>query len=158
MDEGTASERKPRPGGDSELRAQGTAQREGLKDTIESIVIALILAFVFRAFVVEAFVIPTGSMAPTLYGAHGTILCDDCGTEFAYGVKDLDDQRQSLPVGPSAVAICPNCNHANRDLPVSDEKRNAEKGDRILVLKWPFDIGGTALDPRRWDVIEIGRA
>ena len=38
--------------------------REGMKDTIESIVIALVLAFVFRAFVVEAFVIPTGSMAP----------------------------------------------------------------------------------------------
>ncbi len=47
---------------------------EGVKETIESIVVALILAFVFRAFVIEAFVIPTGSMAPTLYGAHGTIV------------------------------------------------------------------------------------
>ncbi len=127
--------------------------REGIKETIESIVIALILAFVFRAFVVEAFVIPTGSMAPTLYGAHGTILCEDCGTEFAYGVRDLDDQRQATPVGASAHAICPNCNHDNSDLPISDEQRNAEKGDRILVLKWPFDLAGKWLDPRRWDVI-----
>src|SRR5206468_2024338 len=69
-------------------------RNESLKETIESIVVALILAFVFRAFVVEAFVIPTGSMAPTLYGAHGTVLCENCGTEFAYGLRDLDDKRR----------------------------------------------------------------
>jgi signal peptidase I len=127
--------------------------REGIKETIESIVIALILAFVFRAFVVEAFVIPTGSMAPTLYGAHGTILCADCGTEFAYGLRDLEDKRGGSDIKSSAAAICPNCHHANTDLAVSDERRNPEKGDRILVLKWPFDIGGSWLDPARWDVI-----
>jgi signal peptidase I len=134
-------------------REQIAPRREGIKDTVESIVIALILAFVFRAFVVEAFVIPTGSMAPTLYGAHGTILCEDCGTEFAYGLRDLDDTRQTTNVGPRSEAVCPNCNHANSDLPVTDQKRNPERGDRILVLKWPFDIGGPLLDPERWDVI-----
>jgi len=126
--------------------------REGIKETIESIVIALILAFVFRAFVVEAFVIPTGSMAPTLYGAHGTILCEDCGTEFAYGLRDLEDRRGGMEIGSSAYAICPNCHHANTDLAVNDERRNPEKGDRILVLKWPFDFGVPWLDPARWDV------
>lgn len=126
---------------------------EGIKETIESIVIALILAFVFRAFVVEAFVIPTGSMAPTLYGAHGTILCEDCGTEFAYGLRDLEDRRGGTEIKSSASAICPNCHHANTDLAINDERRNPEKGDRILVLKWPFDIGSPWLDPARWDVI-----
>jgi len=133
--------------------SKGETQHEWIKDTIESIVVALILAFVFRAFVVEAFVIPTGSMAPTLYGAHGTILCEDCGTEFAYGVRDLDDKRPVTVVQSTANAICPNCNHANSNLAINDERQNAEKGDRILVLKWPFDIGGRALDPARWDVI-----
>ncbi|MEK6797977.1 MAG: S26 family signal peptidase [Planctomycetota bacterium] len=127
-------------------------ESEGVKETIESIVIALILAFVFRAFVVEAFVIPTGSMAPTLYGAHGTIVCEDCGTEFAYGLRDLDDQRPMRLVSAAEAAVCPNCAHVNTDLPLSDHKRNAEKGDRILVLKWPLDIGGKWLDPARWDV------
>ena len=37
---------------------------ESLKETFESVIIAFILAFIFRAYVVEAFVIPTGSMAP----------------------------------------------------------------------------------------------
>lgn len=133
--------------------SRGETQHEGIKDTIESIVVALILAFVFRAFVVEAFVIPTGSMAPTLYGAHGTILCEDCGTEFAYGVRDLDDKRPVQEVLSTANAICPNCNHSNSNLVINDKRQNAEKGDRILVLKWPFDIGGPAMDPARWDVI-----
>ena len=57
------------------------------RETIESIVIAFILAFVFRAFIVEAYRIPTGSMAPTLYGAHRTTICPDCGYEYAYEVQ-----------------------------------------------------------------------
>ena len=128
-------------------------QREGIKDTIESIVIALVLAFVFRAFVVEAFVIPTGSMAPTLYGAHATILCEDCGTEFAYGLRDPDDSRGFSTVEANAVAICPNCGQLNAGLRLRDDVGLPEKGDRILVFKWPFDIGGSGLDPARWDVV-----
>ncbi|UCE59080.1 MAG: hypothetical protein JSU63_16750 [Phycisphaerales bacterium] len=126
---------------------------DGVKETIESIVIALILAFVFRAFVVEAFVIPTGSMAPTLYGAHGTIVCDDCGTEFAYGLRDLKDTRRSTSVSSNAKAVCPNCSHPNTRLTINDIQRNPETGDRILVLKWPFDFGGDLLGPARWDVV-----
>jgi len=126
---------------------------DGIKETIESIVVALILAFVFRAFVVEAFVIPTGSMAPTLYGAHGTIVCEDCGTEFAYGLKDLNDSRNATLVSSDAGAVCPNCNYANRSLRINDVERNPETGDRILVLKWPFDLGGDLLGPARWDVV-----
>lgn len=124
-----------------------------IRESIESIVIALILAFVFRAFIVEAFVIPTGSMAPTLYGAHGTILCEDCGTEFAYGLKDPEDPRHVYLVEADDYAYCPNCRHGNTNLAINDLKGNPEKGDRILVLKWPFDIGGEAMGPQRWDVI-----
>src|SRR5882762_4594404 len=53
-----------------------------VKETLESILVAFILAFIFRAFVVEAFVIPTGSMAPTLLGAHMRFRCEDCGYQF----------------------------------------------------------------------------
>ncbi|MGB0716211.1 MAG: S26 family signal peptidase [Phycisphaerae bacterium] len=126
---------------------------EAAKETIESIVIALVLAFVFRAFIVEAFVIPTGSMAPTLYGAHGTILCNDCGTEFAYGLRDLSDRRGGIPqVKPNSFAYCPNCKAPNGSLKANDAFRNPEAGDRILVLKWPYDVGIESLGPQRWDV------
>ena len=44
--------------------------KESTRDTIESILFAFVLAFMFRTFEAEAFVIPTGSMAPTLYGVR----------------------------------------------------------------------------------------
>src|ERR1700722_3551027 len=72
----------------------------GVKDTIESILIAFILAFVFRAFVVEAFVIPTGSMAPTLMGAHMRFHCPDCGYDFDVNysaASDGDDDDVNIP-------------------------------------------------------------
>ena len=54
----------------------------GLRETIESIAIAFALAFLFKAFEAEAFVIPTGSMAPTLMGRHKDVLCPECGYEL----------------------------------------------------------------------------
>ena len=54
------------PSGRQAASGKRQANRSGddtIKDTFEAIVIAFILAFVFRAYVVEAFVIPTGSMA-----------------------------------------------------------------------------------------------
>lgn len=130
-----------------------SVDHEGTKETIESIVIALILAFVFRAFIVEAFVIPTGSMAPTLNGAHGTILCEDCGSGFAYGLRDPSDSRRGNIVSANARARCPNCGHPNSNLVRNDQAQNPERGDRILVLKWPLETGIEALGPARWDVV-----
>jgi len=67
----------------------------GTIDTVEAVIIALILALVFRAFFVEAFVIPTGSMAPTLLGAHFDVICPKCG--FAYKESaDVSWQLQNL--------------------------------------------------------------
>src|ERR1700758_4663456 len=66
----------------------------GVKDTIESILVAFILAFIFRAFVVEAFVIPTGSMAPTLLGAHLSFVCPDCGYAFDCNYSEKSDNKE----------------------------------------------------------------
>lgn len=65
-------------------KKQTDASLASVVDTIEAIIIALIIALTFRAFVVEAFVIPTGSMAPTLLGAHFKANCPKCGYEFDY--------------------------------------------------------------------------
>ncbi len=125
----------------------------GVKETIESILVAFILAFVFRAFVVEAFVIPTGSMATTLMGAHTRYHCPDCGYAFDLNYSSLtsgDDDDISVPnnAGPISTKIyCPNCGF---QMP-HDQTANPAiaYGDRILVLKYLYQIS----HPRRWDVV-----
>src|SRR3712207_492530 len=79
-----ASSPAPQPVASPSLAAPAAQpHHEGsVKETVESILVAFILAFIFRAFVVEAFVIPTGSMAPTLLGAHVRAACDDCGYKW----------------------------------------------------------------------------
>src|SRR6187455_724125 len=61
------------------------AQSGHVKETLISVIIAFILAFVFRAFVIEAFVIPTGSMAPTLMGAHMRFQSPESGYNWPVG-------------------------------------------------------------------------
>ncbi|HEX4792242.1 MAG TPA: S26 family signal peptidase [Humisphaera sp.] len=108
-----------------------------VKETVESILIAFILAFIFRGFVVEAFVIPTGSMAPTLYGAHMRFRCPDCGTSFDVGYSSHDDSDD--PEYPAIAERpidyhCPNCGYTFR----AGQMQRVRFGDRILVLKYLY--------------------
>src|SRR5688500_7962806 len=68
-----------------------------IKETVESILVAFILAFIFRAFVVEAFVIPTGSMAPTLLGAHIRVRCEDCGYRWNVNFSNGSGNDDQIP-------------------------------------------------------------
>src|SRR5580692_4999175 len=65
------------------------AKKEGNRETVEAIVVAMILALLVRGFEAEAFVIPTGSMAPTLMGRHKEITCAQCG--FVYAVNASEE-------------------------------------------------------------------
>src|SRR5438094_9805641 len=89
--------------------AEPAQQSGGVKDTVESILVAFILAFVFRAFIVEAFVIPTGSMAPTLLGAHMRFKCPDCGYDFTvnYSAPRSDGDDINIPRYAEFVASSP---------------------------------------------------
>ncbi|MEM8943908.1 MAG: signal peptidase I [Planctomycetota bacterium] len=65
------------------------------RETIESIVIAFVLAFLFRTFEAEAFVIPTGSMSPSLQGQHKDVCCSECGYRFrATASEEAGDRLQ----------------------------------------------------------------
>ncbi len=128
------------------------------RETIESVVVAFVLAFLFRTFEAEAFVIPTGSMAPTLYGQQRDVTCEHCGTRFAVGVSsapandaELRDGGkefglQIVPRDRSHFAICPN---ANCRFPNDILEHEMFAGDRILVNKFPYEFK----DPERWDVV-----
>lgn len=117
------------------------------RETVEAFVVAFILALLFRAFVAEAFVIPTGSMAPTLMGAHKDLTCQRCDYQFPTGAS----LERRGPTTENAVVggICPNCRYAN-PLDLSDNVNHSTfSGDRILVSKFAY----TLADPERWDVI-----
>jgi len=129
------------------------------KETLEQLIIAFILAFVFRAFVVEAFVIPTGSMADTLRGAHFRIMCTNCGYSYNYNFapQKFNLKEGSIPAFPvplvsppsrlrsGRVPNCPFCSYqANKT-----QLRRVSNGDRILVLKYLYQFA----DPKMWDVV-----
>src|SRR5437016_13102001 len=71
--------------GDKARLANSRASRpqvDSMRETVESIAVAFILAFLFRSFVAEAFVIPTGSMATTLMGRHKDVQCPNCKYQY----------------------------------------------------------------------------
>jgi signal peptidase I len=117
-------------------------------DTIQGLLVAFVVAMIFRGFVLEGFFIPTGSMAPTLRGQHvrlrgettGYAYDADAGPLFEGGatptsrapITDPMVTRQ-YPVGESEVGLL---------------RAQSVGGDRVLTIKylpWVFE-------PRRWDV------
>jgi len=126
---------------DEERRKREQANRDSFLETIEAFVVAFVLAFVFRAYVVEAFVIPTGSMAPRLNGEHLELECRNCGYWYNVGL----DRQQGAPPAPGAVqTICPLCFSRK----ARGDTFEPFSGDRILVLKYFYDF----FPPQRWDV------
>jgi signal peptidase I len=132
------------------------------RETVESIVIAFVLAFLFRTFEAEAFVIPTGSMAPTLMGRHKDVDCPKCGYRYQVSAsEEAPDNPNQQPSGCLA-GMCPMCHYVmpmrpNDDLPRGVAERRlpdiplqrSYNGDRILVNKYTYTFG----DPERWDVV-----
>ena len=124
--------------------AKPDAKKDGTRETVESIVIAFIFAFLFRTFEAEAFVIPTGSMAPTLLGRHKDAHCPQCGFEYPVGAsEELDRDTGTSLENRLNTTICPNCR-------VRFDVRNDPvfAGDRLLVTKFTDEIG----EPHRFDI------
>lgn len=121
-----------------------------IANTFEWLITAFILAFVFRAFVMEAFRIPTGSMADTLKGAHFRLRCPQCGYAYDHGFvpRDYGLPEDTVPGGTVPVRAQTRCPSCGFYAPASEEVQVAN-GDRILVLKCVYQF----LDPKRWDVI-----
>jgi signal peptidase I len=122
-----------------------------IRETVESVVIAFVLAFLFRTFEAEAFVIPTGSMAPTLMGRHKDYECPVCGHWYQVSASEEIDQETNRSTGQYVLAgTCPMCRFT-ADLGRNNPQRKdypAYDGDRILVGKFAYQFA----EPQRWDV------
>ena len=140
---------KSTPGPRKTAREVESKPSESHRETVEAIVVALILALVVRGFEAQAFVIPTGSMAPTLMGRHKELSCPQCG--FVYSVNA--SQEVEAPSFPRRVdsGVCVNCRFQAHELTTAP----SFKGDRILVMMFPYDLPflpGSS-PPERWDVV-----
>lgn len=115
--------------------AAAPMRRAATRPTIEFLLALLIGILVVRAFAAEAYIVPTGSMAPNLLGMHRDILCPNCGKSFALG---MDEQ------GRVGRAVCPNCGQTDFQAAATTDSL----GDRLLVQKFLYDLR----PPKRWEV------
>ena len=109
-----------------------------LPTILAPIITLAVILFVFRPFLVEAFVIPTNSMAPTVLGYHYQGTCTQCGSP-AFG------SATGWQYGPSdrpPLMICRDNFHVMQP---TDYSHQVLGRDRILVAKF--------VKPRRWDLI-----
>ena len=93
----------------SEAPVQSKPAKGKVRENIEALVIAVILALFIRAFVVQAFKIPSGSMMDTLLVGDYILV-----NKFIYGVKIPFTEITVLPI------------------------REPERGD-VIVFKFPMD-------------------
>ena len=155
------------------------AAHDSVRETVESVVIAVILAFLFRGFVAEAFVIPTGSMAPTLQGRHIDFRCPQCDFRFltgaslenrdsrppricrrpGYGQRDEVHQKRHLPHVPLRAPVEPQPSHrpelASRLHSQEQEKRGfvQRRPDHCQQVRLPARLAS----PIRRDRLQIPR-
>ena len=121
--------------------------------TLEWLIIAFASTLVFIVFEMQAYTIPTGSMADTLKGAHFRLRCNQCGYRYdfafvpersEYGMARNTTPGNNVPVMPK-FSRCPSCGYSRQ----SAEYKPVIKGDRIFVLKCLYQY----FEPKRWDVV-----
>lgn len=145
----------------SKIQAAATAAipRETIYEAIASFLQFFVLLLITTRFFLPLFQIPTGSMAETLYGAHGTNTCPNCGMEYPV---NCDGGVNAFSIKVPLEVECPNCwyrqptpNHPQPgNAPVAH--LNAAPGDRIVIHGWIYDLPWNILgitNPRRWDVV-----
>src|SRR5262249_38606517 len=142
---------------------------DSVREVVETIVFVVVLVLMLKSFVAEAFVIPTGSMAETLYGYQKMVTCPTCGYRFPVNCSSESDPQEARP-SPVFACTCPNCmQHIYWDVivqgrnftpsdygvrhpdAVKDEDPGAGSGDRVLVSKFAYDLTGRM--PDRLDVV-----
>lgn len=127
--------------------------RDPAREVVETIVFVVVLVLLLKLFVTEAFVIPTGSMAETLYGYQKIIDCPKCGYQFPLN-STAEVEGEPAPGGGPRVPqritkyVCPNCRLHDLidELPAYPQNRS---GDRVLVLKPLYHLR----EPQRGDVV-----
>jgi Signal peptidase, peptidase S26 len=89
--------------------AKTQPENDGTREIVETVVFVVVLVLLLRSFLVEAFVIPTGSMADTLYGYHKDYICPKCKYRFEV---NCSSEAEPLPGQKGEIingGVCSNC-------------------------------------------------
>lgn len=124
--------------------------RDVVREIFETVVFVVVLVLMLKTFVAEAFVIPTGSMAETLYGYQKVVTCDECGYVFPVNCSSEVDPQDGNQRTPIIGCHCPNCQHAMSW--AENGGPDWGSGDRVLVAKFLFD-DDNLWTPKRHQVI-----
>jgi signal peptidase I len=131
-------------------------QADGVREIIETVVFVVVLVLLLRSFAAEAFVIPTGSMAETLYGYQRIVTCPECGLEFPVNCSNEVDPQDNGPPQKVKACTCPSCRYfidfeqEERANP-NWRKPDWNSGDRVLVAKFLYEL--FKKPPDRLDVV-----
>jgi signal peptidase I len=141
----------------SKKAAAASETKDSVREIIETVVFVVVLVLLLKSFVAEAFVIPTGSMAETLYGYQKIIKCPKCGFEFPVNCSSEVDPQQGTRPAEVVGGTCPNCRY---EVQFGKENENKNQwpsyntGDRVLVAKFLYDLNLGFLDmPERYQVV-----
>jgi signal peptidase I len=120
--------------------------RDALREAAETVAFVVVLVLLLKLFVVEAFVIPTGSMAETLFGYKKVVTCDECGHTFPVNASREAEPQPGSPKALTTGYCCPNCRYADPKGLLEGDRRDAGRGrqsavdwtsgDRVLVGKF----------------------
>ncbi len=139
------------------MKSERKARETDIPETIQSLLVAFALALAFRGFVIEGFVIPTGSMAPTLMGQHVRFHSPVTGYEYPFDGSEnllvkgrasdgsLQWKYKSVPLLDPMISQ----SRVIGEMPVRSMLSESVMGDRVLVLKFLYEFS----DPKRWDVV-----
>lgn len=124
----------------------GAASRflHGFRHVFDPMLCLLIAVLLVRTFLVQGYLISTGSMAPHYYGSHKLATCSNCGFQFAVGLE-FDKQLDRPAIDFTDWAVCPNC--LADDAELTDLSVN--RGDHLLVWKNAYEFR----DPHRWEIV-----
>lgn len=132
-------------------RAAQSPAGQPLRETAETIAVAVIL-YLLMSFEAEGFVIPTGSMDPSLMGRHKEVVCPECGSTYRVNASSEMEPSIISQGRPEtrwiALGTCGNCR-----CPARIDSQPSFRGDRIAAMKPPLDWPSLpgAGGPQRWD-------
>src|SRR5262245_43258493 len=129
----------------------GAEPKDVFREIAETVVFVIVLVLLLKTFIAEAFVIPTGSMATTLWGYQKVVTCPQCDHEFPVNASSQVDPANAHKTNVTGCT-CPNCLF---EIKFPNEENNPDwnSGDRVLVFKAWFDSGLPGGRAKRHDVV-----